>query len=108
MTAAKMRPWLRMMRLHGTMLCITNLCSNFMVHDTVVWQMQMCAFHHQNLRLMLVMGPQGMSDLAAPILYVVRGEAEAFWCFKNLMDSMEGNFHPDSAGTGAPLRTPCL
>ena len=32
---------------------------------------------------------QGMSDLAAPILYVMRDEAEAFWCFACLMERME-------------------
>ena len=51
---------------------------------------------------------QGMSDLLAPILYVVRGEAEAFWCFKSLMDTMEANFHPDSAGTGTLLHSTSL
>ena len=30
-----------------------------------------------------------MSDLAAPILYVMRDEAEAFWCFACLMERME-------------------
>ena len=41
-----------------------------------------------------------MSDLAAPILQVVRGEAEAFWCFAALMDGfgLEANFSTDSAG----------
>ena len=34
-------------------------------------------------------GLQGMSDLAAPILYVMRDEVEAFWCFAGLMDRME-------------------
>ena len=32
---------------------------------------------------------QGMSDLAAPLLYVMRDEAEAFWCFACLMERME-------------------
>ena len=30
-----------------------------------------------------------MSDLAAPILYVMRDEAEAFWCFACLMERMQ-------------------
>lgn len=39
---------------------------------------------------------QGMSDLASPILYVMRNEAEAFWCFTALMRRLEGNFQTDS------------
>ena len=31
---------------------------------------------------------QGMNDLLAPILFVMGDEADAFWCFKSLMDSM--------------------
>ena len=38
---------------------------------------------------------QGMSDLAAPLLYVMRDEAEAFWAFAALMDRCEANFHTD-------------
>jgi hypothetical protein len=30
-----------------------------------------------------------MSDLAAVILYVMRDEAEAFWCFVQLMEQLE-------------------
>lgn len=36
-----------------------------------------------------------MSDLAAPLLYVMRDEAEAFWAFAALMDRCEANFHTD-------------
>ena len=32
---------------------------------------------------------QGMSDLAAPLLFVMRDEAETFWCFAALMDRLE-------------------
>ena len=32
---------------------------------------------------------QGMSDLAAPLLCVMRDEAEAFWCFACLMEKLE-------------------
>ena len=32
---------------------------------------------------------QGMSDLAAPLLCVMRDEAEAFWCFACLMERLE-------------------
>jgi len=39
--------------------------------------------------------PQGMSDLAAPLLYVMQDEAEAFWAFAALMDRCEANFHTD-------------
>ncbi|DBB08963.1 TPA: hypothetical protein ACH3X3_007597 [Trebouxia sp. C0006] len=39
---------------------------------------------------------QGMSDLASPILYIMRDEAEAFWCFTALMRRLEGNFQQDS------------
>ena len=42
------------------------------------------------------MTPQGMSDLASPILYIMRDEAEAFWCFTALMRRLEGNFQQDS------------
>ena len=31
---------------------------------------------------------QGMSDMLAPILYVVDSEVDAFWCFSGLMDRM--------------------
>ena len=36
-----------------------------------------------------VLGVQGMSDLAAPLLCVMRDEAEAFWCFACLMEKLE-------------------
>ena len=36
-----------------------------------------------------VLAVQGMSDLAAPLLYVMRDEAEAFWCFACLMEKLE-------------------
>ncbi len=32
---------------------------------------------------------QGMSDMVAPILYVMHDEAEAFWCFACLMEKLE-------------------
>lgn len=46
---------------------------------------------------------QGMSDLASPLLYVMRDEAEAFWCFAALMDRLEGNFHTDQRGMHSQL-----
>lgn len=44
-----------------------------------------------------------MSDLASPILYVMRDEAVAFWCFASLMERMEANFHTDCTGMQAQL-----
>ena len=32
---------------------------------------------------------QGMSDLLAPVLFVVRHEADAFWCFQGLMERLQ-------------------
>jgi len=37
-----------------------------------------------------------MSDLAAPVLYIMQDEALAFWCFSALMEKMEANFSTDS------------
>ena len=39
---------------------------------------------------------QGMSDLAAPLVFIMRDEAEAFWCFAALMERLQFNFHTDS------------
>eukprot|EP00884_Botryococcus_braunii_P015793 jgi/Botrbrau1/2898/Bobra.0036s0039.2 len=38
---------------------------------------------------------QGMSDLVAPLLYIMRDEAKTFWCFSGLMERMglAANFH---------------
>ena len=33
---------------------------------------------------------QGMSDMLAPILYVIGNEVDAFWCFVGLMEQMVG------------------
>ena len=41
---------------------------------------------------------QGMSDLAAPLLLVMEDEVEAFWCFQQLMQQVEPNFHKDQNG----------
>ncbi|GAB2232566.1 hypothetical protein Droror1_Dr00011606 [Drosera rotundifolia] len=35
---------------------------------------------------------QGMSDLLSPILYVMRGDSEAFWCFSALVERLGTNF----------------
>lgn len=47
---------------------------------------------------------QGMNDLLAPILYVMENEADAFWCFKGLMDIMGPNFHKDQVGMHNQLK----
>ncbi|XP_055342876.1 LOW QUALITY PROTEIN: TBC1 domain family member 25-like [Paramacrobiotus metropolitanus] len=39
---------------------------------------------------------QGMSDLASPLLYVMRDEAHAYICFCGLMKRMKKNFRRDS------------
>jgi len=46
---------------------------------------------------------QGMSDLLSPILYVMKDESEAFWCFAALMERMAPNFHRDQNGMQAQL-----
>ena len=38
---------------------------------------------------------QGMSDLAAPLLFVMRDEAQAYICFCALMRRLKPNFSPD-------------
>ncbi len=48
---------------------------------------------------------QGMSDLAAPIVYILgaKEEALAFWCFAALMDVLERNFRKDQSGMNEEL-----
>ncbi|GFR42982.1 hypothetical protein Agub_g3981 [Astrephomene gubernaculifera] len=48
---------------------------------------------------------QGMSDMAAPLLVVMRDEAEAFWALAALLEGrgMRGNFHTDMEGMNAQL-----
>ena len=42
---------------------------------------------------------QGMSDLLAPILFVMDGnEVDAFWCFVGFMDRVSANFDFDQGG----------
>jgi len=42
---------------------------------------------------------QGMSDLLAPILFVMDGnEVDAFWCFVGFMDRVKANFDFDQGG----------
>ncbi|GLC59853.1 hypothetical protein PLESTB_001542900 [Pleodorina starrii] len=47
---------------------------------------------------------QGMSDLAAPLLVVMRDEAEAFWAFAALMERMGSNFQGMNLQLGALRR----
>lgn len=35
---------------------------------------------------------QGMNDMAAPVLFVMKSELAAFWCFAALMKRMRNNF----------------
>ncbi|KAK6945138.1 Rab-GTPase-TBC domain [Dillenia turbinata] len=46
---------------------------------------------------------QGMSDLLSPILYVIRDESEAFWCFVALMERLGPNFNRDQNGMHSQL-----
>ncbi|XP_037079700.1 TBC1 domain family member 17-like [Pollicipes pollicipes] len=41
---------------------------------------------------------QGMSDLLSPILFVVRDEVDAFWCFVGFMDHVSSNFELTQKG----------
>ncbi|KAJ3054087.1 GTPase activating protein [Rhizophlyctis rosea] len=47
---------------------------------------------------------QGMNDLLAPILAVMRSESEAFWCFAEFMKTMQHNFFRDQSGMRTQLR----
>ncbi|KAJ3040620.1 GTPase activating protein [Rhizophlyctis rosea] len=47
---------------------------------------------------------QGMNDLLAPILAVMRSESEAFWCFVEFMKTMQNNFSRDQSGMRTQLR----
>lgn len=46
---------------------------------------------------------QGMSDLLAPLLYVMRNERDAFWCFVGFMERVVRNFDMDQAGMKSQL-----
>jgi len=41
---------------------------------------------------------QGMSDLLSPILFVMKNEVDAFWCFVGFMDRVGSNFEFDQGG----------
>ena len=36
-----------------------------------------------------------MSDLLSPLLYVMKNEVDAFWCFSGFMDTVQTNFEFD-------------
>ena len=38
---------------------------------------------------------QGMSDLLSPLLFVMKNEVDAFWCFVGFMDRVASNFEFD-------------
>ena len=46
---------------------------------------------------------QGMSDLLAPILYVMQNEVDAFWCFVGFMKRVSANFDFDQGGMKSQL-----
>ncbi|KAL6072267.1 RabGAP/TBC domain-containing protein [Balamuthia mandrillaris] len=46
---------------------------------------------------------QGMNDLLSLNLFIMRDEADAFWCFKALMDKLQANFHKDQRGMHTQL-----
>lgn len=46
---------------------------------------------------------QGMSDLLSPILFVMKDESEAFWCFVSLMERLGPNFNRDQNGMHSQL-----
>lgn len=46
---------------------------------------------------------QGMSDLLAPLLFVMRNERDAFWCFAGFMRHVMHNFDMDQAGMKSQL-----
>nr|XP_018675435.1 PREDICTED: TBC1 domain family member 15 [Musa acuminata subsp. malaccensis] len=46
---------------------------------------------------------QGMSDFLSPILYVMKDEAESFWCFVALMERLGPNFNRDQSGMHSQL-----
>ena len=54
---------------------------------------------------------QGMSDLLSPILYVMKNEVDAFWCFVGFMDRVKANFDFDQVRADIcqpPLAASCL
>ena len=48
-----------------------------------------------------------MSDLLAPILYVMQNEVDAFWCFVGYMDRVSANFDFEAGGIKHQVPTFC-
>nr|GEV34254.1 TBC1 domain family member 17-like isoform X1 [Tanacetum cinerariifolium] len=46
---------------------------------------------------------QGMSDLLSPILFIMKDESEAFWCFVSLLERLGPNFNRDQNGMHSQL-----
>ncbi|KAI3754365.1 hypothetical protein L1987_54147 [Smallanthus sonchifolius] len=46
---------------------------------------------------------QGMSDLLSPILFIMKDESEAFWCFVHLLERLGPNFNRDQSGMHSQL-----
>ncbi|KAI3805395.1 hypothetical protein L1987_27741 [Smallanthus sonchifolius] len=46
---------------------------------------------------------QGMSDLLSPILFIMKDESEAFWCFVHLLEWLGPNFNRDQSGMHSQL-----
>lgn len=44
-----------------------------------------------------------MSDFLSPILFVMKDEAESFWCFVALMERLGPNFNRDQNGMHSQL-----
>ena len=45
---------------------------------------------------------QGMSDLLSPLLFVMKNEVDAFWCFVGFMDRVASNFEFDQVAFTFP------
>jgi len=50
---------------------------------------------------------QGMSDLLSPLLFVMKNEVDAFWCFVGFMDRVASNFEFDQGGMKRQLEELC-
>ncbi|KAK2721444.1 TBC1 domain family member 15-like isoform X1 [Artemia franciscana] len=46
---------------------------------------------------------QGMSDILAPILFVMDNEVDAFWCFVKVLEQIKDNFSLDQLGMKSQL-----
>ncbi|XP_076929727.1 uncharacterized protein LOC143594262 isoform X2 [Bidens hawaiensis] len=46
---------------------------------------------------------QGMSDFLSPILFIMKDESEAFWCFVSQLERLGPNFNRDQSGMHSQL-----